>query len=88
MPFLHFKISQALHEQGVENKWIHLIKTNQIGIPMVDASDEDFGEEYNDMIISIGVVSDMKSAIELINTKGQLIPIVLSRKMLKTPKIF
>ena len=40
------------------------------GIPMVDASDEDFGEEYNDMIISIGVVPDMKSAIEVINTKG------------------
>ena len=40
------------------------------GIPMVDANDEDFGEEYNDMIISIGVVPDIKSAIELINTKG------------------
>jgi glutamate-5-semialdehyde dehydrogenase len=37
---------------------------------MIDASDVDFGEEYNDLIISIAVVPDMKSAIELINTKG------------------
>ena len=66
------KLAQALHEQGVELRVDASAKAALTGtvIPMVDASDEDFGEEYNDMIISIGVVPDMKSAIELINTKG------------------
>ena len=66
------KLAQALHEQGVELRVDASTKAalTGTGIPMVDASDEDFGEEYNDMIISIGVVPDMKSAIELINTKG------------------
>ena len=66
------KLAQALHEQGVELRVDRSAKAalTGTGIPMVDASDEDFGEEYNDMIISIGVVPDMKSAIELINTKG------------------
>ena len=66
------KLAQALHEQGVELRVDASAKATLTGtgIPMFDASDEDFGEEYNDMIISIGVVPDMKSAIELINTKG------------------
>ena len=66
------KLAQALHEQGVELRVDASAKAalTGTGIPMIDASDEDFGEEYNDMIISIGVVPDMKSAIELINTKG------------------
>ena len=66
------KLAQALHEQGVELRVDASAKAalTGTGIPMVNASDEDFGEEYNDMIISIGVVPDMKSAIELINTKG------------------
>ena len=66
------KLAQALHEQGVELRVDKSTKAalTGTGIPMVEASDEDFGEEYNDMIISIGVVPDMKSAIELINTKG------------------
>ena len=66
------KLAQALHEQGVELRVDGSAKAalTGTGIPMIEASDEDFGEEYNDMIISIGVVPDMKSAIELINTKG------------------
>ena len=66
------KLAQALHEQGVELRVDASAQAalTGTGIPMVDASDVDFGEEYNDMIISIGVVPDMKSAIELINTKG------------------
>ena len=66
------KLAQALHEQGVELRVDASTKAalTGTGIPLVDASDEDFGEEYNDMIISIGVVPDMKSAIELINKKG------------------
>jgi len=66
------KLAQALHKQGVELRVDGSAKAalTGTGIPMIEASDEDFGEEYNDMIISIGVVPDMKSAIELINTKG------------------
>ena len=37
---------------------------------MIDAQDQDFGEEYNDLIISIAVVPNMKAAIEIINTRG------------------
>jgi glutamate-5-semialdehyde dehydrogenase len=66
------KLAQALHEQGVELRVDTSTKAalTGTGIPMIDASDVDFGEEYNDLIISIAVVPDMKSAIELINTKG------------------
>lgn len=66
------KLAQALHEQGVELRVDASAKAalTGTGIPMINSSDEDFGEEYNDMIISIGVVPDIKSAIELINTKG------------------
>lgn len=66
------KLAEALHKQGVELRVDASAKAalTGAGIPMIDAKDEDFGEEYNDMIISIAVVPDMKSAIELINTKG------------------
>lgn len=66
------KLAKALHEQGVELRADTATKAvlTGTGIPMIDASDEDFGEEYNDLIISIAIVPDMKSAIELINTKG------------------
>lgn len=66
------KLAQALHEQGVELRVDASVKAalTGSGIPMIDASDADFGEEYNDLIISIAVVADMQSAIELINAKG------------------
>ena len=66
------KLAQALHEQGVELRVDASTKAalTGSGIPMIDATDADFGEEYNDLIISIAVVADMKSAIELINAKG------------------
>jgi glutamate-5-semialdehyde dehydrogenase len=66
------KIAQALHEQGVELRVDASAKAalTGTGIPMIDAKDEDFGEEYNDLIISVAVVPDMKSAIDIINTKG------------------
>lgn len=66
------KLAQALHEKGVELRVDASTKAalTGSGIPMIDASDADFGEEYNDLIISIAVVADMQSAIELINAKG------------------
>lgn len=66
------KLAQALHEQGVELRVDASTKAalTGSGIPMIDATDADFGEEYNDLIISIAVVADMQSAIELINAKG------------------
>ena len=66
------KLAQALHEQGVELRVDASVKAalTGSGIPMIDASVADFGEEYNDLFISIAVVADMQSAIELINAKG------------------
>ena len=66
------RLAQALHEQGVELRVDSAAKAalTGTGIPMIDAQDQDFGEEYNDLIISIAVVPNMKAAIEIINTRG------------------
>ena len=40
------------------------------GLPLVDATAEDFATEYTDLIISIAVVPDTQAAIELINTNS------------------
>ena len=66
------RLAQALHEQGVELRVDSSAKAalTGTGIPMIDAQDQDFGEEYNDLIISIAVVPNMKAAIEIINTRG------------------
>lgn len=66
------RLAQALHEDGVELRVDSSAKAalTGTGIPMIDAQDQDFGEEYNDLIISIAVVPNMKAAIEIINTRG------------------
>lgn len=62
-------LAKALHEQGVELR----VDANSKAIlalhelPLVDATDEDFATEYNDLIISIAIVPDLDSAIDLIN---------------------
>lgn len=62
-------LAKALHEQGVELR----VDANCKAIlalhelPLVDATDEDFATEYNDLIISIALVPDLDSAIDLIN---------------------
>jgi glutamate-5-semialdehyde dehydrogenase len=62
-------LAKALHEQGVELR----VDANSKAIlashelPLVDATDEDFATEYNDLIISIALVPDLDSAIDLIN---------------------
>jgi len=40
------------------------------GLPLVDATEEDFATEYNDRIISIAIVPDVEAAVHLINTHG------------------
>tara|TARA_B100001057_G_scaffold25980_1_gene23847 strand:- start:132 stop:1154 length:1023 start_codon:yes stop_codon:yes gene_type:complete len=62
-------LAKALHEQGVELR----VDANSKAIlashelPLVDATDEDFATEYNDLVISIAIVPDLNCAIDLIN---------------------
>ncbi len=66
------QLAKALHDNGVElrvDKNAKAILTGT-GLPLVDATPEDFATEYTDLIISIAVVADTKAAIELINTNG------------------
>lgn len=66
------RLSQALNESGVELRVDSAAKAalKGTGIPYIEASEADFGEEYNDLIISVAVVPNMKTAIGLINEKG------------------
>lgn len=63
------RIAKALHDHGVELRVDQHAKAllSGCGLPLVDASAEDFATEYTDLIISIAVVPDLKAAIELIN---------------------
>jgi len=66
------QLAKALHDNGVELRVEPKAKAilTGTGLPLVDATPEDFGTEYSDLIISIAVVADTKAAIELINTNG------------------
>lgn len=63
------RLAKALHDRGVELRVDQHAKAllSGTGLPLVDASVEDFATEYTDLIISIAVVPDIKAAIELIN---------------------
>jgi glutamate-5-semialdehyde dehydrogenase len=63
------RLAKALHDQGVELRVDTHAKAllNASGLPLVDATEEDFATEYTDLIISIAVVPDLKAAIDLIN---------------------
>ena len=65
-------LAKALHEAGVELRVDHAAKAllTGTGLPLVDATQEDFATEYTDLIISIGVVTDAQAAIDLINANG------------------
>ncbi|CAI8262421.1 MAG: Gamma-glutamyl phosphate reductase [Opitutia bacterium UBA7350] len=65
-------IAKALHDAGVELRVDAAAKAmlTASGLPLVDASEEDFATEYTDLIISIGIVPDTQAAIDLINAKG------------------
>ena len=66
------RLAKALHDQGVELRVDDKAKAllTASGLPLVDATPEDFATEYTDLIISIAVVADTKAAIELINANG------------------
>ncbi len=66
------RLAKALNDQKVElrveEKAKALLKGS--GLPLVDATEEDFATEYNDRILSIAVVADTPSAIDFINKYG------------------
>jgi len=63
------RLAKALHDQGVELRVDDHAKAllTASGLPLVDASEEDFATEYTDLIISIAVVPDLQAGIDLIN---------------------
>lgn len=65
-------LAKALHDNGVELRVDEKAKSLLLGsgLPLVDATDEDFATEYNDLIISIKVVADTAEAIAFINANG------------------
>ncbi len=66
------RLAKALHEQGVELRVDPGAKAllDGAGLPLVEASDDDFATEYNDQILSIAVVPDTTAAIDWINRCG------------------
>ena len=65
-------LAKALSDQGVELRVDENAKALLLGsgLPLADATEEDFRTEYNDRIISITVVADTAEAIQFINTNG------------------
>jgi glutamate-5-semialdehyde dehydrogenase len=65
-------LAKALHDNGVELRVDAKAKAilSGSGLPLIDASPEDFASEYNDLIISMSVVADTREAIAFINTHG------------------
>jgi glutamate-5-semialdehyde dehydrogenase len=66
------RLAKALHDNGVELRVDAHSKAllTASGLPLVDATAEDFAAEYNDLIISIALVADSQEAIALINANG------------------
>lgn len=66
------RLAKALHDKGVELRVDEHAKAllTGTGLPLVDATAEDFATEYTDLIISIAVVPDAKAAIDLINANS------------------
>ena len=66
------RLAKALHDKGVELRVDAKAKALLLasGLPLIDATGEDFGTEYTDLIISITVVADTSEAIALINRFG------------------
>jgi len=65
-------LTKALHDKGVELRVDAKAKALLLasGLPLTDATAEDFRTEYNDLIISITVVADTAEAIAFINANG------------------
>ena len=66
------RLAKALHDHGVELRVDKHAKAllSASGLPLVDASTEDFATEYTDLIIAIAIVPDLKAAIDLINANS------------------
>ena len=66
------RLAKALHDKGVELRVDKHAKAllSASGLPLVDASNEDFATEYTDLIIAIAIVPDLKAAIDLINANS------------------
>ncbi|MFP4166971.1 MAG: glutamate-5-semialdehyde dehydrogenase [Opitutales bacterium] len=66
------RLARALHDKGVELRVDAHAKAllTGAGLPLVDATEEDFASEYNDLVISIAVLPDARAAIQFINTNG------------------
>ena len=66
------RLAKVLHEKGVELRVDENTKSilQGTGLPLVDASEQDFATEYTDLIISIAIVPDTQAAIDLINSLG------------------
>lgn len=66
------RLAKALHDRDVELRVDSRAKALLLGsgLPLVDATEEDFATEYNDLIIAIAVVADAAEAIALINRCG------------------
>ena len=66
------RLAKALHDQGVELRVDAHAKAllTASGLPLVDATAEDFATEYTDLIIAIALVPDLQAAIDLINANS------------------
>jgi glutamate-5-semialdehyde dehydrogenase len=66
------RLAKVLHDHGVELRVDKHAKAllSASGLPLVDASTEDFATEYTDLIIAIAIVPDLKAAIDLINANS------------------
>ena len=66
------RLAKALHDQGVELRVDAHAKAllTASGLPLVDATDEDFATEYTDLTIAIALVPDLQAAIDLINANS------------------
>ncbi|MGJ8638163.1 MAG: glutamate-5-semialdehyde dehydrogenase [Opitutaceae bacterium] len=66
------RLAKALHDKGVELRVDTHAKAllTASGLPLVDATAEDFATEYTDLIISIAIVPELEAAIKLINANS------------------
>ena len=66
------RLAKALYDQKVELRVEEKAKAvlNGLGLPLVDATEDDFATEYNDQILSIAIVADTRAAIDFINKYG------------------
>jgi len=66
------RLAKALHDQGVELRVDDKAKAllTASGLPLVDAGEDEFSLEYNELVIAIGIVPDTRAAIDLINAHG------------------